>query len=86
MITKIFCSPIKVNILKGLLKEENGKITATKLTQVSRLRRIPSEELDILSAIGLILSEKKGKKRYLSLTEKGKAAIKKIIELEKIIS
>lgn len=86
MITKIFCSPIKVNILKGLLQVENGKITATKLTQVSRLRRIPSEELDILSALGLIASDKKGKKRYLQLTEKGKAAIKKIIELEKIIS
>lgn len=86
MTTKIFCSPIKVNILKGLLHEENGKITATKLTHVSRLRRIPSEELDILSAVGLITSEKKGKIRYLSLTEKGKAAIKKIIELEKIMS
>ena len=86
MITKIFCSPIKLRILKGLLQEEKGRITATKLTQVSRLRRIPSEELDFLSAVGLVISEKKGKKRYLLLTEKGKAAIKKIIELEKIIS
>ena len=85
MITKIFCSPIKLNILKGLLNEDK-KITATRLTQISRLRRIPSEELDYLSATGLISSEKKGKKRYLLLTEKGKAAIKKIIELEKIIS
>ncbi|MBI2652862.1 hypothetical protein HYX00_05330 [Candidatus Woesearchaeota archaeon] len=83
MITKIFASRINLGILKGLLQSEK-KIIATKLTSISKLRRIPSEELDVLASMGLIDSEKKGKKRYLSLTEKGKVAIKKIIEIEQL--
>ena len=87
MITKIFVSPIRVNILKGLLKLEESKgkpakITAGQLVNVSKLRRIPSEELDFLFGVGLIDSSKKGTMRYVSLTEKGRKAAKMINEFE----
>lgn len=80
---KIFSSMIRLNILKGLL-QFNKRVTATNLTKMSKFRRIPSEELDFLMSIGLINSEKEGKERFISLTEKGMVVIKRVIEIERL--